>query len=304
MNIIIVGAGAIGSLFGGLLSQKNNVILVGRKPHVDSINSKGLSIQGKTKLNIKICATNSIGKVPFSPDLLILSVKSYDTENAVKDAKSLIHENTVVMSLQNGLDNIEKIKKYVNIEKIIICITTHGVIFSKPGVIKHTGFGKTTLGNLTNKNIQIIKDTSIFLNEAGIKTTITNNIIEEMWSKAIINSSINPLTALLKCKNGYLLKNKIIEKLVEKICEESTIIANNNGVNISAYNAIKKTKEVITETTENHSSMLQSVLQGKKTEIDSINGVLVKIGKKHNIKTVMNEFLIDSIKLTNNGSNK
>jgi 2-dehydropantoate 2-reductase len=295
MNIVILGAGAIGSLFGAFLSKKNDVLLIGRSSHVNAINQNGLTIEGKTQLNVKIRAVDSVNKISFSPDLLIITVKSYDTESAIKEVKSNIGDNTIVMSLQNGLDNLEKIGKYVSREKIIACTTTHGVVFSKPGIIKHTGIGKTVLGPLTGRNIQNAESIANMLSDVGIKTTVNDDIIKEIWIKAIVNSSINPLTALFNCKNGYLLKNPVLENILEKTCEESTSVANAYGIDVTPSSMIRKTKEVVKETYENHSSMLQSILQGKKTEIESINSKIVEVGRKHNIKTLMNEILIYSI---------
>jgi len=296
MNIVVIGAGAIGSLFGGLLSKRNNVILIGRTTHVQAIKKNGLKITGKTKLDSKISAEASIKKINFFPELLILTVKSFDTETAIKEAKPLISKNTVVLSLQNGLDNMDKIKKYVDYKKIIAGVTTHGALFSKPGIIKHTGKGLTILGELNgNKTSRINKIVKLF-NQAGIQTTASKNITHEIWVKAIINSSINPLSAIFHCKNGYLLENPILEKFVERICEESTNIANANGIRLSHEDMIEKTKEVIRKTSDNYSSMFQSIEKGKDTEIDSINGRLVGIGKKYKVGAPLNEALIYSVK--------
>ena len=296
MNIVIFGAGAIGSLFGTLLSKNNNVLLIGRKSHVSVIKKSGLVIEGKTQLNVKINAETSVDDVTFFPDLLILTVKSYDTESAMLQAGKTINEDTIVLSLQNGLDNIDKIKKHLNSEKIIAGVTTHGAFFSNPGIIKHTGKGTTILGELNgHKTKRIINIVNTF-NKVGIETFVSENIIKEIWRKAVANSCINPLTTFFQCKNGYLLENPILEKLVEKVCAESTNIANVNGVNLSYQNMINKTKEVIRNTSENYSSMLQSFKKGKKTEIESINGKLVDIGRKHDIATSLNEMLIYSVK--------
>jgi len=296
MNIVIFGAGAMGSLFGTLLSKKHNVVLISRSSHVDAIRRSGLKVTGKTKLNVKVCAVDSVNKVMFSPDLLVITVKSYDTEGAIKEAKSIIGDNTIVVSLQNGLDNIEKIEKHVNRERLVACITTHGVVFSKPGLIKHTGVGKTVLGGLSIRNTQNAVGIAKMLNDVGIKTTVSNDVVKEIWIKAIVNSSINPLTALFNCKNGYVLENPILENILEKICGESTSIAITEGINVSYDDMIRNTKEVIRDTANNYSSMLQSIQQGKQTEIDSINGVLLEVGRKHGLESLMNELLVYSIK--------
>ena len=296
MNIVVVGAGAIGSFFGAMLSKNNNVFLTGRKVHVDAINKNGLKVEGKTVLNVRVEAFTSVKDVFIIPDLVIFAVKSYDTEYALQSAESLIRSNTYVLSLQNGLGNVEKIQKTVKYDRIFVCITTHGVVFSKPGIIRHTGIGRTTIGCLNNKKTGFANNILGCLNESGIKSTFSNDINREMWIKAIINSSINPVTSIFHCKNGYLAKNPVLDKIVEKICAESTNIANANGLNLSVSEMIKKTKQVINETSENHSSMLQSIMQGKKTEIDSINGKLVDVGRKHGVDTSLNEMLVYCVK--------
>ena len=296
MKIVIFGAGAIGSLFGALLSKNHHVILIGRKDHVDIINKTGLRIVGKSKLKVKIKAYEKVNEVTFYPDILILTVKSYDTENAIKQAKKITSEKTIVLSLQNGLDNIDKIKRCMTSVNMIVGVTTQGAFFSKPGLIKHTGIGLTILGDLnTLEKNNIHKVVKIF-NESKIKTSFSNDIEKQIWIKTIINSSINPITTIFQCKNGYLLKNPVLEKLLEKVCEESTKIANFVGTNVSYNEMIKKTKDVIKNTSENYSSMLQSIKNNKKTEIRSINGKLVEIGKKYNTNTFLNEILTYMIK--------
>jgi len=297
MNIVVFGAGAIGSLFGGLLSRKNNdVLLIGRKSHVDAIKENRLVIRGKTEMAVKVSADDSVDKVTDSPDLLILTVKSYDTESAVKQVKKIVDKDTVVLSLQNGLDNIDKIKKNVDCKQVIAGVTTHGVFFSKPGVVDHTGVGKTVLGEIDGRETERLDDVVDVFNGAGIETVASKDVMKEIWVKAVVNSSINPLTTLFQCKNGYLLGNPLLEAIVEKICIESTRVANKEGLDLSHRDMCKKTTEVIHDTSENYSSMLQSFKHGKKTEIDSINGRIVEIGKRHGLEPTMNEVLVYMIK--------
>ena len=158
MNIVVVGAGAIGSFFGAMLSKNNNVFLIGRNAHVDAINKNGLKVDGKTKVNARVEAFTSAKDVSITPDLVIFAVKSYDTEYALRSAESLIGNNTYVMSLQNGLDNVEKIQKIVKSDRICVCITTHGVVFSKPGFIRHTGTGRTIIGCFNDKKTGFAND--------------------------------------------------------------------------------------------------------------------------------------------------
>lgn len=296
MNIVIFGAGAIGSLIGAMLSKNNNVFLIGRKNHVNAIKKSDLIIKGKTNLKVKIKAELTAEKITFNPDLLLLTVKAYDTEPAIIQAKKMINSKTIVLSFQNGLDNIDKLKKHLPSKQIIAGITTHGATFSEPGIIDHTGIGSTIIGELNGDITDRITRVVDLFNKAGIETDISNNIIKEIWIKAIVNSSINPLTTFFQCKNGYLLENPILENLVEKIVEESTSIANAHGIKITKKDMIKKTKNVIKNTKENYSSMLQSYKKGKKTEINSINGKIFDIGKKVGVKPLMNEIMVYSIR--------
>lgn len=295
MNIMIFGAGAIGSLFGGLLSKNNKVVLVGRKEHVEAINKKSLKIRGLTNLDANVLAVENVKNLPFSPDIIIISVKSYDTSKAVESIKKIITKNTVVISLQNGLGNIEKIQKYVAEKQIVVCITTHGSVFLKHGCIKHTGIGKTIVGAVETNNKDDEKNISKILNDAGIETNVSTNILKDLWVKAIINSSINVLTSIFNCKNGYLLENPILENLVDKICEESTNVANAYGFNLSHKKMIKETKKVIEDTYENHSSMLQSLRRDKKTEIKEISGKIVKYADKSDIASSLNKIALELV---------
>jgi 2-dehydropantoate 2-reductase len=295
MNIVTFGAGAIGSLFGGLLSKNNNVALVGRKDHVGAINKKNLKIRGLTKLNSKILAVENVRNIPFSPDIVIISVKSYDTTKATESINNIVRKDTIVISLQNGLDNAEKIQNYIDRKQILVCITTHGAVFSKPGIINHTGIGKTTIGAVNNKSYKHAEKFAKILENVGIKTRISSNIVTDMWVKATINSSINPLTTIFNCKNGYLLENPVLEKIVEKICKESTCIANSCGYRLNYDEMIVKTREVIRDTENNFSSMLQSTKQNKATEIDSINGILAASGDIKKVDNTLNKILIHCV---------
>ena len=299
MKIIVFGAGAIGSLFGAILAKFNEVILIGRKKHVEAIKKNGLTIEGKTKLNVEVFSETDISKVRMKPDLIILTVKSYDTLEAITQLSSIIKNDTLLLSMQNGLGNIDLIKNKIDVKCVIAGITTHGAVFSKPGIITHTGRGQTIIGELDGKNTNRIKSIKKELIRSGIPTDISSNIIRDIWVKTIINSCINPITVFCRQKNGYLLENPIIEKCVEQICIESTKIAKAYGFRLFNNSMIEKTKYVIKNTADNYSSMLQSINSCSKTEIDSINGKLVEIGNSYGIDTPLNNALVYFVKHIN-----
>jgi len=300
MKILVMGSGAIGSLFGAYLSKTNDVVLLGRSHHVRAIEQHGLRVRGKTIMRCRLHAVDAIEKVPDLPDLVLLTVKSYDTETAVKQLHTLIHDETLVISLQNGLGNVETMERIIPQRHILAGVTTHGVIFSKPGEIIHTGRGHTLLGELTGDRSPRLQTIVDLFNLAGIETVASEDIIRELWVKAIINSSINPITAFFQCKNGYLLQNAILEKIVEHVCKESTQVASTKGISVEPKEMIRRTKDVIRETSENYSSMAQSIQQGKRTEIDAINGYLLAAGKRQGMQTPLNSILVELIHSSTN----
>ncbi len=177
MKIAILGAGAIGSLFGALLWELGeDVVLIGRKRHVDAIKSRGLKVSGISGERIvkpkAVTTTQEVGKV----DLIIISVKSYDTEQAAKNALNMIHHNTVVLTIQNGLGNIEKLCEIIGEKHVVGGVTMQGSTLVKPGEIYHAGKGPTIIGELNREITSRIKRIAETFNKAKIETQITQNI--------------------------------------------------------------------------------------------------------------------------------
>jgi len=296
MNIVVFGSGAIGSFFGGVLSIKNNVVLVGRKNHVNEINKNGLEIRGKTQLKLKIKAVEQLKEIHFSPDLILLTVKAFDTTLAVKKILPFLSKDMILLSFQNGLDNYEQIKQVIPEEQILLGVTSHGVQFSNPGIIVHQGMGSTVIGEISKKETERLKKIASLFNEAGITIEVSHDILNDIWKKAIVNASINPLTSIFSCNNGYLLENPVLEYLVEKICRESVSVAHQQGYSFSNDELIQMTHKVIKDTEQNFSSMLQSIQQGKRTEIDQINGKISEIGIKKERNSSLNLLLTKIVK--------
>jgi 2-dehydropantoate 2-reductase len=313
MNIVIFGAGAIGSFIGGLLSLKYDITLIGRKYHIDVVNINGLEITGKTELICRPKGITNIAELDTTPDLIILTVKSYDTLTAITQITSALNlnEDTGILSLQNGLDNLETIRNVLHTHgiqcRILGGTTCHGVTFIEPGHIYHAGVGETIIGEMatttpTATTTTIIQD-SLYVQKiremfdsVGIETTITDDIKSELWAKAIVNASINPLTAITGLNNKYILELAELRDAMEKTCREAVKVANAIGCNFDPEKLIARTKNVITQTGENKSSMLQDLEKGKRTEIDSISGVIVKTGEKYSIPTPLNSTLYALVK--------
>jgi 2-dehydropantoate 2-reductase len=297
MKILVFGAGALGGFVGAILSQKFDVTLYGKEDKMLPIQNSGLRITGVTEMVAK-------PKVAFlyqdlkdqDYDLIIITVKAYDTDSAMNIITEIIGQKTMVLSLQNGLDNEVKIAKAVGEQRTLGGVTSHGLTFMVPGHVHHAGMGETKIGELDGEESDRIKEITHALTSVGIETKISRRIKKEIWIKGIVNAGINPITALTRLKNGYLLKIPYLENLLEDTCMECVEVAKSDGVDLSDCDAIEKTKNVARLTAQNRSSMLQDIERGRKTEIDSINGRIVEIGKKHGIETPINSTLVSLIK--------
>jgi 2-dehydropantoate 2-reductase len=300
MKIVVFGAGAMGSFIGGLLSRKYEVTLIGRKPHIDAINTIGLKITGETDLLCRPPSFIRVTDLETKPDLLILTVKSYDTETAIKQALPIVEDHTTILSIQNGIGNIETIKKWVDHEglqsQILGGTTCHGVTFIEPGHVHHAGSGDTIIGCFDRRNTTVTEEVSKMFNSVGLNSTVTTDISGELWSKGIVNASINPITAITGLKNRYILELQGLKMLMEQTCRESVSVAKAEGIKLDVNGLIGRTHSVIRQTGENKSSMLQDLERGKRTEIDAINGVIIETAKRHGIQTPINSVLYTLVK--------
>lgn len=298
MKTVIIGAGAMGSLFGGLLCLSGeDVWLVNLwKDHIDAIRSKGLSIEDRGKVRIiRVNATTdvtSLGKA----DLVLFFVKTYQTEKAVSDSLVLQKESTIFLTLQNGLGNEEAICKQVDRKKVILGVTGHGATLLGPGHIRHAGRGETQIGELeggiTERANQIVQ----MFQKAGISTRVSLKIQDLIWEKLFVNVGINALTALTGLKNGQLLDYPETVRMMEALVSEAVEVARRKGIRIEG-NPIEKVRNVAEATRENRSSMGQDFDRRRRTEIDAINGAIVREAERLGISVPCNQMITDLIKV-------
>jgi len=296
MKVLVFGAGSVGSFVGGLLSEKYDVTLIGRKQHVDAIEAQGLSISGKTNklVHPKIC--HDIKELR-DPDLIILTVKAYNTEAAMKDLVPIIKRDTLVLSLQNGLDNIERMRRVMKKEgRILAGITSHGIMREIDGHIEHTGFGETVIGEIIPSRKKPAEHIAEMFNAVNIQTRCSENIMGEIWAKAVVNAGINPITAITGLQNGYLLRVTHLTALMERTCHEAIQVARAAHIELPLISLVEKAKDVARRTEDNKSSMLQDIERGRQTEICSINGYIAEIGKRHGMDTPVNSTLTALVK--------
>ncbi len=323
LRIGFIGAGSIGSLFGGYLasikSEKYSVevILFCRGKHAEEINNNGLILnvdqQIKEIRNIKAFESPdkfmgaSLQESESSFDFLFLTTKTYDIEGALTQYKKLIDSCKWVVVLQNGIGNEDIVKQYCLPEKIIRAVTSNGVILEQPGKIIHTGKGISKIGfpfvsNLNLDNMSSEGDRRDLnylielLNISGLETVYVGDIIKESWEKVFINIGINAFGALTRLKNGELLQNEKLKFLMGEAVKEAIGVAELKKINLSNADYLGIMYGVAEKTSENKNSMLQDVLKGKNTEIDYINGRIVKYAQELGIKVPINEILTYLIK--------
>lgn len=300
MKIAVIGSGAMGSLYGGILAENGHEVyfIDVFKEHVDAINKHGLCIvkDGKEryiKSGKAVMNSDDLGIV----DLAIIFVKSTITDLAIEQNKEILGKDTIVLTLQNGLGNIEKINKTVDKSQIIVGTSANGASLIEPGKIKHSGHGGTIIGEISGKKTDRIKEIHkiLDLEELGYGK-ISENVMSLIWEKLIVNCGINPLTALTHLKNGELLENKESEEMLDEIVLEAIKVANKSGIKLS-FEDSSYCKEVCKATSNNQSSMLSDVINKRRTEIMNINGAIVRIGKELGIETPYNKTMTNLILL-------
>jgi len=288
-DIMVMGAGAIGCLFGGLIARSGyRVILVGREWQVKKILDNGLHIYNSDDFYVYPEAYTS----PVESDLILMTVKAYDTE---KSAQSLlIRKNSVVLSIQNGINNEEIIARILGYDHVVGGTTSHGALLINPGEVRHTGYGKTIIGEMDGSVTDRVKEIKKILDDSKIETIITSDIKKELWNKLVINVGINAIGAITGLENGYIYKINNLSNISKKSVKEAINVAKKSGINVDVDE--KDVLMVAKQTEENRSSMLQDMDRGRKTEIDEINGEIVKLGGKYSLNCDVNETLYNLIK--------
>ena len=299
MKIAVVGPGALGCLIAGALKNKTkeDIWIYDDSPErAGRIKDKGIRAEGlsgnyQVKVNISADAKD-IGACDF----VIICVKSYSTEDACKGIKDLVGENTFVVTLQNGIGNIQILNDYFGPERVIAGITNHGSTLMDVGHVKHAGKGETIIGKSDGKLSGSLRDLQNLLTKAGFETKISKDIDSVIWGKLIINVGINALTAITRLNNGRLTEYEEARSLLRAAVQEAAKIVKRKRIKLAYDDPIQKVESVCKATSANISSMLQDVLNKKRTEIDFINGAVVRQGKALGIATPVNEVLTNLVK--------
>jgi len=290
VRVVVLGAGAVGSFVGALLSRRHEVTLVARRAHAEAVAAAGLRVTGGTDLRSKPNAVISVAQAPPA-DLVLLTTKAYDTERALAEASPLLVSRPFVLSMQNGLSNLDLVEEAVGPSRALAAVTTHGVTFVAPGHVEHAGAGYTRLGSRGAPRDEVAR-LADELSACGLATEPVDSIDAELWAKAIVNAGINPVAAIAGLPNGALLSDPELQGAMEAACREAIAVATAARAPLPEDDLLERARITAERTAANKCSMLQDLERGRRTEIDAINGRIVALGAQHSVPTPVNATLV------------
>jgi 2-dehydropantoate 2-reductase len=296
--IVILGAGALGSLYGAMLAEAGqDVFLIRRsREYVEAIRQEGLRIsgvRGDRIIQAKVAADpESVGKA----DLILFTVKSFHTEQAAKDCLPMIGPQTTLLSLQNGVRHIETIANIVGREKVLGGSSTHNAVQVEPGHVSHAMDGLTTVGELDGSVTERVTRISKTLNDAGIKTETSDNILGILWTKLLICVSAITLNGVLDLPGAIMIEIPELRDVFMKAAQEVVEVAKAQGIRLVVDDPMSWLINIERKHKAGKSSMREDLEKGAGTEVDAFSGFIVREGRRLGIPTPYNEALVGIIK--------
>jgi 2-dehydropantoate 2-reductase len=292
---VLGGAGAMGGIFGGRLAQAGeDVILVDvAQPAVDTINEHGLILEDRSGHKHSVPVKASTRPADVGPvDLLLVFVKCYHTEAAVQSALPMIGPSTTLLTLQNGWGNAPRIANVIGQQRLMVGLTYHSGTLIAPGHVKHTGIGMTYVGELTNQEADRLNRVAGLLRAAGMEVTVSHDILKEIWSKLALNVCTLPTSALLRFTADQLVQHEGTLRLMQNLLREAVAIAQAQGIALDYDERWQAITTLLEKAVGARASMLQDVENGRRTEIDVVNGAIVEAGKQLDIPTPYNDSMV------------
>ena len=295
MEIVVFGAGSLGSLVGGVLAREHDVTLVGREEHVRAVEEDGLRLEGAIEDRVEPSATTD--GTELRGDLAVVTVKAFDTAEAAEALATGSFD--AALSLQNGMGNEEVLAEQVD-ATILAGTATYGAIRTEPGVVECTGLGEVVLGTREGGESAVADRVGEAFTAAGLETAVSSDMPNRLWEKLAINAGINATTALADVDNGAICGGEANE-LARAATRESARLARTEGVRLSNREALETMEAVATATAANTSSMRQDLLAGRPTEIDAINGYVAARADVHGLTAPTNRTLTRLIRAWERG---
>jgi 2-dehydropantoate 2-reductase len=285
LNFLIVGPGAMGCLFAARLGKAGHrVTLLDYRPERAShIDQYGIRVEGLTGEYI-VQVTAITGRVSDQPDVALIFVKANQTRTAAGTLSRWLNRKTPILTLQNGIGNLEILQEVLKDHNILGGVTAQGATILGPGHVRHAGVGDTVFG----PEGDLAEEIASAFAGAGFNSRVVKDVNSLIWGKLIINVGINALTAITRVRNGRLPEIEGTRRVMEEAVGEAVAVAEAKGVNLPYPNPLERVLEVCRATSENISSMLQDVLSHRITEVAFINGAIVEEAKAFGIPTPVN----------------
>lgn len=287
LSFAVMGAGAVGCYFGALLARAGHpVTLIGRAFHVEAIQRSGLRLQTATQdSHVRLNASTQAQAVRGA-DVVLLCVKSGDTQDAARQIAPFVTPDTLVLTLQNGVDNDERARAILGQRCTVAAAVVYvATAMAGPGHVRHYGRGDLVLA--PSPLSQRLSDE---LRTAGIPAQVSDNVRGALWAKLIINSAYNAISALLQQPYGWLMSQPGADELVQNIVAECLAVAKADGVQVPG-DIQAALRSIVQSMPGQLSSTAQDIARGRPTEIDHLNGYVAERGQALGIATPVNQAL-------------
>jgi 2-dehydropantoate 2-reductase len=293
IRVAVLGAGAVGCFFGGMLARAGHeVTLIGRPVHVDAFKAQGLHFEGlKFDERIPVKASTDPGAVRGAR-LVLFCVKSTDTEEAAAQIAPFLDADALVVNLQNGVDNTERIQARIS-QPVIPAVVYVATEMAGPGHLKHHGRGDLVIGSpyaAWNENVKT------WFEAAGVPVAISDNVAGELWAKLVVNCAYNALSAITQLPYGKMIEGPGIRDVMRDVVEETLAIAKASGVSM-APDMLDRTYRIAAAMPTQFSSTAQDLARGKPTEIEHLNGFVARRGAALGVPTPANRALYALVRL-------
>ncbi len=284
-SILIIGTGALATLFAARLAASGvDVTMLGTwQAGLAALAEDGARLDDATGSRVRVINDPSDCK---EAKYALVLVKTWQTERAAQQLEICLAENGLAVTLQNGLGNYEILENILGQKRVGRGITTLGATLLAPGHAHLGGYGKVFLEKQPHLS-SLVRMMRI----ANFEIETSNNVQALIWGKLVINAAINPLTALLRIKNGGLLENSHVHNVMGELASEAASVAKACGIVLPFPDPESAVEKVARQSADNMSSMLQDVLRGAPTEVDAINGMIVRLGEKNNVSVPVNRVI-------------
>ena len=296
-RIAVIGAGAVGGYFGGMLARAGApVVFVGRAAFVDAVKRDGLlldTLQFKERVKVEASAELAAAR---AAEVVLFCVKTTDTAETARELAPLLAKNALVVSMQNGVDNAEQIHAASGLRALAAAVYVAASV-PAPGTVKHVGRGDLVVGP---KSAATERVAAIFA-RAGVGCKISDHLADELWTKLVWNCGLNAMSALGKATYGEIIASEDAKQVVEGAVFEVLFVAKAAGVHLPLFDdpqaAMAGAYKIAQSMAATRSSTSQDMMRGKKTEIDSLNGFIVRKGRELGVPTPINHALFALVKL-------